>query len=624
MSGPLRDHDQLVPLLNAACDGLLNEEQFGELATLLDSDVSLRKLFTSHIQLLADMQLLGRAERARDCVLARVEATLPPPSTPPIAHLLSECQLPSRGAVGYFSSDWPMAYLIATLVTALGLLFSAYTNIAPPGPIAGPAIHDKQLPHPLTRDPEPLIVGRITGMVDCVWEGTESRVQGSGTGGQHSDLPSPGRRPEELVSGRGAGGERGLYLHSAIHLNDRFALRSGLMEITYNTGAKVILQGAATYEVESENGGFMPVGKLTGKVTTEAGRGLAIRTLTATVTDLGTEFGVETSRQSGTRVCVLQGQVSVRPSAGGSTREVLLKKGQSTQIDARGTVVEQSQDTKVEFEHFSKTFVRQLPQQQRAAFVSLTDLVAGGDGFGDRYHWGINPDDASVRLQIGYARKTKAASGTYNRYSGNRQIDGVFVPFGGSTPVQLDSAGHTFILPQSQMQYDQTSLWAYKGQPWTFPPVRKPTVEEAAAMKSSLCLHASSGITFDLAAIRELASGRNAVQFKSTVHNPQWDLHNQKKFKSSVWVFVDGQLKFSRHNLCRQDQPIDIDIPLQPIDRFLTLVGTDDGDGISFDHICLLEPRIFLEQSRSLDDADGPQRGHRNAVRGNAAKGPNP
>jgi hypothetical protein len=173
------------------------------------------------------------------------------------------------------------------------------------------------------------------------------------------------------------------------------------------------------------------------------------------------------------------------------------------------------------------------------------------------------------------------------------------------------------------MQFDQTSLWAYKGQPWEFPPVQKPTAEKTAAMKSFLCLHASSGITFDLAAMRESAGGRNAVQFKSTVHNPQWDLHDQKKFKCSVWVFVDGQVKFSRRNLCRQDQPIDIDIPLRPTDRFLTLVGTDDGDGISFDHICFLEPRIFLETLRSSDDADGLQGGQKNAVRGSASSNKN-
>ena len=37
------------------------------------------------------------------------------------------------------------------------------------------------------------------------------------------------------------------------------------MEITYDTGAKVILQGPVTYEVET-NGGYLAVGKLTGKL----------------------------------------------------------------------------------------------------------------------------------------------------------------------------------------------------------------------------------------------------------------------------------------------------------------------------------------------------------------------
>ena len=37
------------------------------------------------------------------------------------------------------------------------------------------------------------------------------------------------------------------------------------MEITYDTGAKVILQGPVTYEVEA-NGGYLAVGKLTGKL----------------------------------------------------------------------------------------------------------------------------------------------------------------------------------------------------------------------------------------------------------------------------------------------------------------------------------------------------------------------
>ena len=132
------------------------------------------------------------------------------------------------------------------------------------------------------------------------------------------------------------------------------------MEITYDTGAKVILQGPVTYEVESKDGGYLSVGKLTARVEKkgEGGRGKAdeanlpspgtdrrlvgrgaggeggaesaaqsaltlalsqrergpdkspfplppsplftVRTPTATVTDLGTEFGVEVGKEGST------------------------------------------------------------------------------------------------------------------------------------------------------------------------------------------------------------------------------------------------------------------------------------------------------------------------------------
>ena len=60
------------------------------------------------------------------------------------------------------------------------------------------------------------VVGRITGMVDCQWvQGPESRVQS----------PALDSRLSTFVS-----------------LGDKFVLASGLLEITYDTGAKVIFR----------------------------------------------------------------------------------------------------------------------------------------------------------------------------------------------------------------------------------------------------------------------------------------------------------------------------------------------------------------------------------------------
>ena len=104
-----------------------------------------------------------------------------------------------------------------------------------------------------------------------------------------------------------------------VPLGRQYALSAGLMEITYDSGAKVLLQGPVTYEVESAAGGFLSVGKLTAKLEKRSAvsgqrsesasqkseilnhRSLSpapcplfsVRTPTAIVTDLGTEFGVE-------------------------------------------------------------------------------------------------------------------------------------------------------------------------------------------------------------------------------------------------------------------------------------------------------------------------------------------
>ena len=231
--------------------------------------------------------------------------------------------------VGYFSSGWPVAYMVATVIFGIGLLIGSVVHVSQPAQVA----RQSSVPSRAVEEPKMEPVGRITGMVDCRWEGSEVRGQASG-------LPSP--------AGRGArdeGGSDGLHPSffiphpsSPVSLGDRFALASGLMEITYDTGAKVILQGPVTYEVESPAGGFLSVGKLTAKLekndkreTLNAERSasslivhrssfhsFAVRTPTATVTDLGTEFGVEVKQDGGSEVYVLVGQVDLAARAGTS------------------------------------------------------------------------------------------------------------------------------------------------------------------------------------------------------------------------------------------------------------------------------------------------------------------
>ena len=69
-----------------------------------------------------------------------------------------------HGAVGYFSSGWPLAYLIATVVFGIGLLVGSHVYVSQPAQVARQSV-----PLPSSLSPVPLVVGRITAMVDCQW-----------------------------------------------------------------------------------------------------------------------------------------------------------------------------------------------------------------------------------------------------------------------------------------------------------------------------------------------------------------------------------------------------------------------------------------------------------------------
>ena len=114
---------------------------------------------------------------------------------------------------------------MATVILGIALLIGSLVPVSEPVQVA----QATRRPWPVVVEPKEEPIGRITGMVDCRWE-------------QNSEIPNPksqGPRPKTLVS-----------------LGDKFALASGLMEITYDTGAKVILQGPVTYEVESRAAGI--------------------------------------------------------------------------------------------------------------------------------------------------------------------------------------------------------------------------------------------------------------------------------------------------------------------------------------------------------------------------------
>ena len=313
--------ETLDSLLRALHDDQLVQEQASELEQLVLSDVDA----IHHYLRVVNLQV-GLRWMAGD----GYDGHETPSCHPPIRHSLASDEVCSppipihalldasiQSTVGYFISGWPVAYLVATVIFGIGLAIGAITRVSQPVQVvkqSATVTEERVKPAP---ELEP--VGRITGMVDCRWAGS------------HVDS-------------------------SSVCLGQEFALASGLMKITYNTGANVILQGPMTYAVESRNGGFLSLGRLTGKVTAASAKGFVVRTPTATVTDLGTEFGVEVKENRSTETYVFVGQVEVAssPHEGASGDSLVLNAGQSVSA-ASGKVV------LLDAEHRGQQFAHRIP-----------------------------------------------------------------------------------------------------------------------------------------------------------------------------------------------------------------------------------------------------------------------
>jgi hypothetical protein len=394
----VNDHQAII---NAYLDDELTESQYRDLEAWIRSAPDHRKHFVTECYLHSHLQDIFLGERAaRDvsdsdpCDGEAVSLFCPAdafsihsnagPRSPVIG-----LAAPLGDSPGHFFSGWPVAYLIATAIFAVGLVIGALVHVSQPLQLVAPS-SPFGTSNPQSPIPNPsCIVGRITGVVDCVLSNDECRMLNVELQTQKPDI-----HHSSIIT-----------QHSPIRLGDRIALKSGLLEITYDSGAKVLLQGPVTYEVESPVGGYLSLGKLTARLEKgssirqnanpkrQRGTGgeddfsgsanpltsdfFAVRTPTATVTDLGTEFGVEVSSDGTTHTQVFAGEVQIakRDRQDGSNPQTSrLRTGQSAHVGKNVTV---SSD-RCEFDVRAKRFVRVIPGGLRTN-DAYADLVLSMD-----------------------------------------------------------------------------------------------------------------------------------------------------------------------------------------------------------------------------------------------------
>jgi anti-sigma factor RsiW len=128
---------------------------------------------------------------------------------------------------------------------------------------------------PTSRDVQsPNVVATLTQMVDGVWE----------TG-------APAFHPGQLLS-----------------KSSRIALKSGMIKVTFECGAEVVLQGPCDFVAESQMIGYLRSGKITANVPHRA-FSFAIRSPDVDFVDLGTAFGISVGSNGRTQLHVFEGEV---------------------------------------------------------------------------------------------------------------------------------------------------------------------------------------------------------------------------------------------------------------------------------------------------------------------------
>ncbi len=305
--------DELRALADAACDGTLRPRDAARLEELLHGRPEAQRFYLACVRLDGCLRWeFGQQARevglgvgdsgfgAADSELPQVrspQSRVPSPESPALEPELlippiiidTSSPLSAPAAFPFTVGGWLFSYAAATVITGMAILGAWLYKVSLDYQLAG-------TPRPSSavarQDEQPGLVGRITGMVDCQWTD-----------------------PQSAPVGRN------------VALGQAYSLSSGLMEICYNTGAKVILQGPCSYEIESSRGGFLSLGKLTARVESTKAQAadpksqipnpkFVVRTPTAVVTDLGTEFGVEVENSGATHSHVFRGRIEVRPAAG--------------------------------------------------------------------------------------------------------------------------------------------------------------------------------------------------------------------------------------------------------------------------------------------------------------------
>jgi hypothetical protein len=288
-------NEELGRLVGAMCNGTITADETVELDQLLADDEAARRFYNNYMFLHAEMYsqhaVLEAVESGEncglgiaDCGLNNMEQTVSNPQ--------SEIRNPK--------------FLLPSLAIAVGLIgvavASSLVTYGVARRYANRALQAAQAPAPQPAKD----VARITATRNSSW----------------------------------AESSKNLGFGSRLTPGERLDLVNGLIEITFNDGAVVVLEGPATFDVDSPGRAQLHEGRMSA-VVPERAHGFEVATARMNVVDLGTEFGLMAEREGTTEVHVFNGLVKAQllDEKGNQVRMMELNTSQAARVEPAAAVV---------------------------------------------------------------------------------------------------------------------------------------------------------------------------------------------------------------------------------------------------------------------------------------------
>jgi hypothetical protein len=380
-----------------------------------------------------------------------------------------------------------------------------------------------------------------------------------------------------------------------------YDLREGVVNMELGQGTSILLEAPCQVELKSAGEVVLRKGRIAAVVPSEA-TGFQVRTSTALITDLGTEFGVIAHSDESTEAHAFKGRISVAllPNQSNQATSCVVNEHFAAVVDTTGRNIRSGLAARTDL------FLRQLPTvnppSSPVGRLNLADIVGGGNGLG------TGRLDQGIDLGTGQSTSTPTTTIRLTRRNGFRPspqcrgVDGVFVPNGALGPVVISSTGLRFPqCPETEGTF--FSGPTNGGKFFDLPSQQMVTarlngISFGSPTHPALNLHPNAGITFDLNQFRQDNPDIKMDRFTAMCGIPK-DMPQSQFSSADVWVLLDGVV--CRHLIYALGRNVveKVDIPIPAKTRFLTLVATCSGRA---DYSWVLFGDPFLEQTSATPE----------------------